>query len=123
MAKKTKARDLVRVKMTGDHTYKLDASSKRTLPAGWSGPVPAAVADEIEKEKKGARVGADAADKTETDAVKKAAAKAAAPAKPAAAKTNPATAGATDPAPASSGANEVSAASTGASAADTGAAD
>lgn len=54
MAKKTST-ELVRVKMTGDFTYKLDGSSKRTLPKGWAGPVPASIAELIEADKAGAR--------------------------------------------------------------------
>lgn len=45
--------ETVTVKMTGAHTYKTGASTRRTLPEGWSGPVPAAIGAEIEKAGKG----------------------------------------------------------------------
>lgn len=49
MARKTKAASKeVRVIMDRPHTYQLDASRSRTLPAGWRGPVPGDVAAEIE---------------------------------------------------------------------------
>lgn len=51
MARKTKAKTTgpdVRVKMIAPHSYRLDARSKRNLPKGWSGMVPAVIADEIE---------------------------------------------------------------------------
>lgn len=51
MARKTKAKTTgpdVRVKMIAPHSYRLDARTKRSLPKGWSGLVPAAIADEIE---------------------------------------------------------------------------
>ncbi|ETW10631.1 hypothetical protein ATO8_21246 [Roseivivax marinus] len=38
----------VQVTVTTSHTYRTGPSTTRTLPAGWSGDVPVAVADEIE---------------------------------------------------------------------------
>ncbi|MCD1621173.1 hypothetical protein K7H20_24345 [Salipiger manganoxidans] len=46
----------VRVMMTAAFTYQLGPSARRTLPAGWSGMVPAAIATRVEAEKAGARV-------------------------------------------------------------------
>lgn len=46
----------LRVKMTAAFTYQLGPSARRTLPAGWSGMVPAAIATRLEAEKAGARV-------------------------------------------------------------------
>ena len=46
----------VRVKMTAAFTYQLGPSARRTLPAGWCGMVPAAIATRLEAEKAGARV-------------------------------------------------------------------
>ncbi|MCD1621178.1 hypothetical protein K7H20_24370 [Salipiger manganoxidans] len=46
----------VRVMMTAAFTYQLGPSARRTLPAGWSGMVPAAIAIRVEAEKAGARV-------------------------------------------------------------------
>ncbi|SDJ63470.1 hypothetical protein [Salipiger marinus] len=42
--------------MTAAFTYQLGPSARRTLPAGWSGMVPAAIATRLEAEKAGARV-------------------------------------------------------------------
>lgn len=41
----------VHVKMSASFSYRTGSSTKRTLPAGWSGFVPDTVAGEIEKEK------------------------------------------------------------------------
>ena len=46
----------VRVKMTAAFTYQLGPSARRTLPAGWCGMVPAAIATRLEAEKAGAGV-------------------------------------------------------------------
>ena len=46
----------VRVMMTAAFTYQLGPSARRTLPTGWSGMVPAAIASRLEAEKAGARV-------------------------------------------------------------------
>ncbi|EPX82096.1 hypothetical protein [Salipiger mucosus] len=56
MAKSKAKAALVHVKMSAAHTYKTGLSTRRTLPEGWTGEVPADVAKEIEAEKKGARV-------------------------------------------------------------------
>lgn len=56
MAKSKASAASVSVTMTGAHTYQTGPSTRRTLPAGWSGPVPAEVAAEIEKAGKGAKV-------------------------------------------------------------------
>jgi len=53
MATRKTTDDTVTVKMTGAHTYKTGPSTRRTLPQGWSGPVPAAIGAEIEKAGKG----------------------------------------------------------------------
>ncbi|WP_417741499.1 hypothetical protein [Salipiger sp.] len=53
MATRKTTDETVTVKMTGAHTYKTGASTRRTLPEGWSGPVPAAIGAEIEKAGKG----------------------------------------------------------------------
>lgn len=45
----------VRVRLTDIFEYRLDGSSRRTLPKGWAGKVPAAIADKIEAEGKGGR--------------------------------------------------------------------
>ena len=45
----------VRVRLTDIFEYRLDASRRRTLPKGWAGKVPAAIADKIEAEGKGGR--------------------------------------------------------------------
>ncbi|QFT47817.1 hypothetical protein FIU97_14640 [Roseivivax sp. THAF40] len=45
----------VHVKMSAPFSYRTGSSTKRTLPAGWSGFVPDTVAAEIEKEKAGER--------------------------------------------------------------------
>ena len=58
MPRKSKQKDTaadVCVRMTDDYSYRLDASNRRTLPKGWTGIVPAAVADAIETDGKGAR--------------------------------------------------------------------
>jgi|GEM_PF-4940165 len=88
MATRKTTDETVTVKMTGAHTYKTGPSTRRTLPQGWSGSVPAAIGAEIEKAGKGKIQKPKAAEKTK--AAKK-------PTK--AATTAPAaTAGATDPA-------------------------
>lgn len=45
----------VRVIMTAAHTYQTGPSTRRTLPAGWKGNVPASLAAEIEKAGAGAK--------------------------------------------------------------------
>lgn len=47
----------IRVRMTGTFDYEVSPAARRVLPVGWSGAVPAAVADAIEAEGKGARQG------------------------------------------------------------------
>ena len=64
MATRKTTDDTVTVKMTGAHTYKTGPSTRRTLPQGWSGPVPAAIGAEIEKAGKGKIQKPKAADKT-----------------------------------------------------------
>ena len=76
MATRKTTDDTVTVKMTGAHTYKTGASTRRTLPQGWSGSVPAAIGAAIEKAGKGKIQKPKAADKTKavkkpTKAVKK----------------------------------------------------
>ena len=63
MATRKTTDDTVTVKMTGAHTYKTGASTRRTLPEGWSGPVPAAIGAEIEKAGKGKIQKPDATEK------------------------------------------------------------
>lgn len=53
MATRKTTDETVTVKMTGAHTYQTGPSTRRTLPEGWSGPVPAAIGAEIEKAGKG----------------------------------------------------------------------
>lgn len=53
----------VTVKMTEAHTYRTGPSTRRTLPAGWIGAVPAEVAAEIEKAGNGGAVKTKPADK------------------------------------------------------------
>ncbi|MGR3438775.1 hypothetical protein [Salipiger abyssi] len=45
----------VRVIMIAAHTYQTGPSTRRTLPAGWKGNVPASLAAEIEKAGAGAK--------------------------------------------------------------------
>ncbi|NDW35408.1 hypothetical protein [Salipiger sp. PrR007] len=120
MAKKTST-ELVRVKMTGEFTYKLDGSSKRTLPKGWAGAVPTSIAELIEKDGVGAR---------EADGEAVTTPKKAAPKKAAATKSGAASQAATSATVASAASTSAVAASStttgvvaGASAADNGAAD
>ena len=63
MATRKTTDETVTVKMTGAHTYKTGASTRRTLPEGWSGPVPAAIGAEIEKAGKGKIQKPDATEK------------------------------------------------------------
>lgn len=49
------AKDEIHVTMTSAHTYRTGPSLKRTLPQGWAGYVPEAVAKEIEKAGAGKR--------------------------------------------------------------------
>lgn len=88
MATRKTTDDTVTVKMTDGHTYKTGPSTRRTLPQGWSGSVPAAIGAEIEKAGKGKIQKPKAADKTKA-AKKPTKAATSAPATPA---------GATDPA-------------------------
>ncbi|ETX26856.1 hypothetical protein [Roseivivax isoporae] len=56
----------VHVTLSQDHTFRVDTSTKRTLPAGWTGYVSEKVAKEIEKERHGKRTpGADIPDAAE----------------------------------------------------------
>lgn len=43
----------VLVKVTEEFSYRIDRSSIRTLPAGWSGSIPADAAKKLKSEKKG----------------------------------------------------------------------
>ncbi|MBE9635775.1 hypothetical protein [Salipiger mangrovisoli] len=120
MAKKTST-ELVRVKMTGEFTYKLDGSSKRTLPKGWAGAVPTSIAELIEKDGAGAReADGEAVTAPAKTATKKAAATKSGAASQAATGTTVANAESTSAIAASSATTGVV---TGAGAAGTGAAD
>jgi hypothetical protein len=81
----------LRVRMTTAFTYQLGPSARRTLPAGWSGMVPAAIATRLEAEKAGARVTVEEEDAVTTKPPKPAATSPAEPSPAAPAAAEPGT--------------------------------
>ncbi len=84
--------DYVEIIIDRDHTYQLDTSRKRTLPAGWTGRVAKDVADDVESSENGRIVTPEPAPKPK----RKRAVKPKAKAKPKAAETSASAPGVTN---------------------------